>query len=151
MHSSRSQSICSRPSRSNASDAQPLPAARLSTSSTPLRSTLTRLLHTIAVLSQVDLVMCYYVKLYALQLAMKTPNKSKEDLALVAEQMNWLEAHQQQVKALSKEEARQRAETFALQVRCGAETRTRRRLLPLRLLTSLSRLLCCSGVLSRRR
>lgn len=65
---------------------------------------------------KVDPLISYYCRLYALQSGMKISGKSKDDLKLIAEQMTWLEANQRIIAGVSKEEGRQRAETFALQV-----------------------------------
>lgn len=65
---------------------------------------------------QVDPVIAYYARLYALQLGMKTTGKTPADLKLIGEQMSWVENHQSAIKGLSKEDARARCEAFALQV-----------------------------------
>lgn len=66
--------------------------------------------------AQVDPLISYYCRLYALQLGMKIANKSKDDLRVIGEQMAWLESHQSLTSGLSKEEGRARCEAFALQV-----------------------------------
>lgn len=57
-----------------------------------------------------------YLMLLCYLKGMKIPNKSKDDLRIISEQMAWLESHQHLVHNLSKEDGRQRAEGFALQV-----------------------------------
>jgi hypothetical protein len=66
-------------------------------------------------LERVDPTIAYYCRMYALQVGLKIQNKSKDDLAFIASQMAWLESNAAN-KCASKEDAREKCESFALQV-----------------------------------
>ena len=69
-------------------------------------------------IERVDAVVAHYLRLYALQVGMKVPNRTPSDLQFLGSVMASVEAsaNQPSVKALHKDDARAKCEAFALQV-----------------------------------
>lgn len=76
-------------------------------------------------LEKLDPLVCYYCRLYALQVGIKIQNKSPDDLKLIGQIMTWMEQNQSVVQGLSKEDARAHVENFALQVFSQADNEDR--------------------------